>query len=237
MNNIMDLNIINKISAGLENVQNSFLQSKFVDVINNGVDVGMRAILPDLIEDQLIDVKDTLFQGGIKEAFNQAISSSIDLGKSAIGIFTGEFENLTQIEQAVKKGGLIDSISSVIDKAIDFAKDKNIIDKDIAQTITSGKKAIIKNISNNIENSLNSQISSVEKLNKYCENWQDAYKNQDLESMEKSYKKIEKELGDIIPLENTLKKAREVENLHNLIINNGGNFDISNEKLELTKLL
>ena len=53
-----------------------------------------------------------------------AISSCLNLGKSAIGIFTGNFENVAQINDAVKSGGLIDTASTVLDYSIKFAKNK-----------------------------------------------------------------------------------------------------------------
>ena len=55
--------------------------------------------------------------------------------------------------------------------------------------------------------------------------------------MEKQYKKIERELQNVMPLENVLKKARVLENLHNLIKNNGKNFNLSSEELELANKL
>lgn len=232
-----NLSLTQKISTSLNQLQDKFLQSKFGEVVNTALDVGISSIAPNFLEEEIIEVKNTLFEDGFKAAINEAIDSSINLGKSAIGIFTGNFENITQIEQAVKKGGMLDSISSIIDNAIDFAKDKNILNKDIAKVITAGKKAIIKNISDDLKNELSSQVSSVEKLNEYCEKWNEAYKAQDLESMNKNFDKIESQIENIVPLENIINKAREIENLQNLITNNGGNFDISNEKLELVKVL
>ena len=55
--------------------------------------------------------------------------------------------------------------------------------------------------------------------------------------MEKEYKKMEKELQNIVPLESVLNKARQVENLHELIKNNGKNFELSPETLELANKL
>lgn len=232
-----NLNLSQNLDTSLNQVQENFLQSKFGNIINTALDVGINAVAPNFLENQIIDIKNALFEEGFKAAINEAINSSINLGKSAIGIFTGEFENINQIEQAVKKGGMLDSISSIIDNVIDFAKDNNILDKDLAKVISAGKKVIIKNVSDDLKNELSSQISSVEKLNNYCEKWTEAYNNKDLDSMNKNFNKIEKQLEDIVPLENIINKAREIENLQNLITNNGGNFDISNEKLELVKLL
>ena len=55
--------------------------------------------------------------------------------------------------------------------------------------------------------------------------------------MEKAYNNIEKELNNIIPLETTINEAKKIENLHQLIRNNGKNFNISQYELELASKL
>lgn len=55
--------------------------------------------------------------------------------------------------------------------------------------------------------------------------------------MERQYKNIEKELKNIVPLENTIKEARNIENLHTLIKNKGGKFSLTKEEIELAKKL
>jgi phosphosulfolactate synthase (CoM biosynthesis protein A) len=55
--------------------------------------------------------------------------------------------------------------------------------------------------------------------------------------MEKQYKKIQAELKQVLPLENVLIKARQLENIHNLIKNNGKNFNLSEEQLSLAERL
>lgn len=227
----------NIVTFDLANLQDSFLQSKIGMVVDNAVNAGLKTVLPDFIENQVIDIKDAILQDGIKAGIDEAISNSIDLGKSVVGIFTGNFENISQIQNAVKKGGMIDAISSVIDKGIDLAIDTGLIDKNIGEVISSGKKTIFKNISNSVDNSLEKQVSGIENLDKYCEKWQTAYREQNLTEMDKAYKKISKQLENIVPLESTINKAREIENLHNLIKNSGGDFNISNDTIELAKVL
>ena len=101
----------------------------------------------------------------------------------------------------------------------------------------NGKDTILNTVNNNIENNLLSQMESVEKIDKYISNWNGYYENKDFNSMEKEYNKMEKELDKVIPLENVIKKARQVENIHNLIKNNGNNFNLSKEELELANKL
>lgn len=100
--------------------QKGFLETTLGKVVNTALDTGIRALLPDIIEEQIIDVKDAIINNGFKAGVEEAISSAVDLGKSAIGIFTGKFENVTQVRNAVKSGGIIDGISNALDYALNF---------------------------------------------------------------------------------------------------------------------
>ena len=53
----------------------------------------------------------------------------------------------------------------------------------------------------------------------------------------KEYKKIEKQLNNIAPIEKTINEAKTIMTLHNLIKNNGQNFNLSKEQLELAEKL
>ena len=217
--------------------QKSFLESTLGKVINTALDTGIRALLPDIIEEQIIDIKDEIINNGFKAGVNEAISSAVDLGKSIVGVFTGKFENITQVRNAVKNGGIIDGISNALDYALEFCSKFGKIPKTICSILKSGKNALLDTISNNIENEFDNQVDSIEKINNYLENWKNYYNNQNFEKMDKEFNKIKNELEKVIPLENTIKEARIVENLHILIKNKGGNFNLSNEEKELAKKL
>ena len=100
-----------------------------------------------------------------------------------------------------------------------------------------GKNSIISSISDKIEESLTNQLKAVEKIEKYCENWNVSYGNQDFSEMEKAYKNIKINLEKIVPLENIINSARKIENIHNLIKNNGNNFNITEEEILLAQRL
>ena len=55
--------------------------------------------------------------------------------------------------------------------------------------------------------------------------------------MEKEYKKIKTKLKELVPIENTINNARSIEILHNLIKNNGQNFNLTQEEIDLAKKL
>lgn len=232
-----NINLENSNTKVTYEKQKSFLETNLGQIINGGVDLGLRVILPDIIEDEIIEIKDSIITDGFKAGVKTAIDNAVDMGKSFLGIFTGNFENMSQIREAIKKGGLIDSISDVLDWGINKAKDKNLINKNTAKIIKKGKNKILNTIDNNIENNMTSQIESIEKIDNYINKWNEYYNKQDFTNMQRQYTKIEKELKNIVPLENTINKARVVENLHNLIKNNGRNFNLSNEELELANKL
>ena len=95
----------------------------------------------------------------------------------------------------------------------------------------------IDSINNNLEDMLTEQIRSIENLDKYINNWEKAYENKDLEEMKKEFKKLETEINKVVPLENTIKSARRIENLHNLIVSKGGDFYLTQEELSLAEKL
>ena len=220
-----------------ENEQNSFLESTLGKVINTGLDVGLRMLLPDFIEDGVVEIKDALLSGGLKEGIDTAIDGAIDLGKSVLGIFTGKFDDVSQARDAVKNGGLIDGISQVLDTVLDKTTSSGLINNNIANLISNGKDAILNSVSSNIENEFMSQIDGVDKLAKYEENWKECFENKDFEGMEREYDKIKEKLKEVMPLENTLKEARTIENLHTLIKNNGKDFNLTEEQKELASML
>ena len=235
LTNNLDNNLLNSSNVTLEE-QKGFLDSTLGKVINTGLDAGIRFLLPDLIEEQVINVKDTIINNGFKAGVEEAISSAVDMGKSVIGIFTGKFENITQAENAVKSGGIIDGISDALDYALNLCSKFGKIPNAICSVIKGGKDAILYTISNNIEEEFKNQVSSVEKISSYMQNWKNSYNNKDLDGMEKEYEKLENELEKTLPLENTIKEARNIENIH-ILIKNKGNFNLSNDELELAQKL
>ena len=235
VNNEINLNN-NKDESTFEK-QKGFLESNLGQVINTGVNLGLKALLPDVIEDELIEIKDSIITDGFKSGIKTAIDSAVELGKSFLGIFTGKFENMSQVKDAVKKGGLIDSVSGVLDWGINKAESGNLINKTTAGIIKKGKDTILSTVNTNLENNMTSQIESIEKIDKYITNWNEYYKNQDFSNMEKQFNKMEKELKVVMPLENVLNKSKIVENIHNLIKNNGQNFNLSKEEIELANKL
>ena len=232
-----ELELNKKNNLNLEEEQNNFLQTNLGKVINTGLEIGIKALLPDYVENDVIEIKDDLFDEGFSEALNTTVDKVVKLGKNVIGLVTGNIENIAQAEEIIKEGGLIDGVSDLIDTALKQGEKYGIISKGISTIIKTGKDTLLNNIENNIDNNFDTQIETVEKIDKYIERWQKYYEQQDFKNMEYQYEKIMGNLEDVLPLEDIMTKARQLENIHNLVKNNGKNFNLSEEELELANKL
>lgn len=238
MNIDLDNNKINQVEIiNNREKQQKFLETNIGQAVNSAIDIGLKTLLPNVIEDQIINIKDAIIENGLEGGIKEVVDMGEETGKSIYGIITGNFESISQMQLAIKKGGIIDKLSDILDFSISFAHQKGIINNNEANLIKNGKNFIISSISNNLEETLVNQIKSIEKIEKNCENWKSAYGNQDLIGMEKEYKKIKKELNKIMPLENIINNARKIENLNNLIKNKGNNFELTAEEIRLAEIL
>lgn len=232
-----ELELNKKNNLNLEEEQNNFLQTNLGKIVDTGLEIGIKALLPDYIENDIIEIKDDLFDEGFSEALNTTIDKVVNLGKNVVGLVTGNIENISQAEEIIKEGGLIDGISDLIDNALKQGEKYGIISKGISTIIKTGKNTLLNTIETNIDNNFDTQIEKVEKLDKYIERWQKYYEKQDFKNMEYQYEKVMENLEDVLPLEEIMIKARQIENIHNLIKNNGKNFNLSEEELELANKL
>ena len=144
-----EINIKNNLT--IENKQKNFLETTIGKTINTGIDIGLRALLPNYIEEQVIDLKDNLIKYGLKEGIKKSIDDAINIGKSAVGIVTGNFENISQVQEAIKSGGIIDNVSSLLDSIINKVQKNGLINSTVAKTIKQGKNSILNNVEKNIE--------------------------------------------------------------------------------------
>ena len=119
-----------------EQDQKSFLETTLGKTINAAIDIGIRALLPDFIDEQVINIKDNLLEYGLKDGIKETIDDAIDLGKSAIGIVTGNFENMNQIQNAIDT-----EINAILLKHIlNYANNPKITVNKIQTIVSSPRK-------------------------------------------------------------------------------------------------
>ena len=216
----------------LQNLQENFLNSNIGQIANVAIDMGLRNLLPDFIENEVIGVKDALIKGGIREGIDTAIQNTINFGKKILGIDNASFSSIQQAENAIEKGKLKENITNAISNAIEKTSNLNLISENVSNQLKDGKGLIMDNISTNVENEFSNEIKALEKIEKYIGNWEKFYKQKNVEGLTKEYSKIQKQMKKIMPLENIIKKLNKIETINELIKNNK-NFDFSDVYLEL----
>lgn len=218
----------------LKQLQEGFLQSKVGQIVNSAVDFGLREILPDFVEDEVIEVKDALITGGLKEGIDTAVENAINLGKNIIGIFNENYKNIDQVENSLKKGELIEGISSSIDFIVNKLEDSKIISTNVSDLIKNGKNLILGNVNNNMQNEFNNELKALKKIEKYIKNWEKHYSEKNIEGLNTEFNKIKKQLKNIIPLENIINNVRKIENI-NKLIENTNEFNFNEVYLDLAE--
>ena len=205
--------------------QKSFLETTLGKTINAGLDIGIRALLPDFLEDQIINIKDNLFEYGLKDGIKKSIDDAIDTGKSIIGIFTGNFENINQMQEAIQSGGILDNFSSLFDTVLNRLEKNGKINNTVSNILYKGKDIILNNVEKNIQQTFNKQLDNFNNVENHISIWEESFNNKDFDGMEKEYSKLKEISEDLAPIEKIISKLKEIDTLHNLIKNNGKNFE------------
>ena len=206
-------------------------------IANKALDFGLKTVLPDFIEDEVIQIKDAFIKEGFIAGLEEAKQQIDEVWKSVKGIFTGEFDNIGQIKKLVQKDGILDTASTLVDKITKKLLDNKIITKQTYNIIKTGKKEII----NALEEELNKYYKideyDIEKLEKQIQEWKESYQNGDYESMEKNSEKISQTLQKSQTIEKTINKARNIEKLQKYIQEKGSIEKLTKEEKKLLETI
>ncbi len=192
--------------------------NKTIDNIYNEI---LKVFLPDSIEDKVIEIKDQL-------RLSQLSKKVADFTKDIINNKGEKKENKDISDLDIEKE---------TSKIISTIKDSYNLSTQQINKLEKNKDTIVNKIEQELDKEIKKYVNAFQKNDKYINEWKEFYNSKDLKNMEKMYKKIEKNMKDIVPLEEKIKEIRELENIHLIIKKKGGDFNLTNEELELTKRL
>lgn len=234
----LELENFNK-SLNMENNKNildeqeNILTGILNNVINWVIDTGLKYILPDFIENDVIKIKNDILNGNVLKKIKETIENVIILGKEKLNNEKKQILNKDDIRNILKNSDTVKLISSTIKDIFDSKSIENV-------NIPSnklGNKFIEKNVEENLNNQLEEQIKSINKIESYKNEWYGYYEKRDLKKMNKVYEKINREIKNILPIENIIKEIRKIENFNQLIASKGGDFNLTKEEIELANKL
>ena len=195
-------------------------------VANNALNFGLKAILPDFFEEDIIQIKDSFINEGFEKGLEEAKEKAEEVWKSVKGVFTGEFDTVGEIQKLIQKNGILDTASDLVDKITKLLLSKKIINKTTYNLIKTGKKEIINALEGELNNYYKVDNYDFEGLSEQIEKWQKNYNDSDYESMEKTAKTILNILDKVDQIEAVITKARNIQKVQKYIQEKG-----SKEKL------
>ena len=221
----------------LNDTQSDFLNNQLGQAINKGLDYGIKILLPDFIDEKIIELKNNILESDAVYGIKNTVSKAILQGSKEMGLTNMNYESIEQSKKVVENGKVLDSVYDCIDSAITGLIENNKISNNTAQTLKNNKDTINKSIEKSVEQSFSDELKNFNKLEKYISNWKECFRNEDFSGMQKEYYKMNTIMKEIIPMENTINNYRYVESMQKLIKNNNKSFNLSEEQIELANKL
>ena len=207
------------------------------NLVDNALEIGLRTILPDFIEDDVIDIKNKFIEAGFTEGIKEANEKVKDIFKSIQGILTGKFESIDQVKRLIETDGILDAASDLIDKILKTMLSKKKINKSTYNLIKTGKKEILNSLESELENYYKIDTYSLEKIQEYCQEWKENYTKKNYQEMQKTMNKIKQRLDKSESIEDIIKQAREIEKIQKYIEEKGSIENLSeSEKMLIEKI-
>ena len=138
------------------NSQNNNLKNTIFDLANAALDFGIRAALPNFIEEDIIDIKNKFINEGFNEGIQEIIKKASSYGTLAKDLVSGNLSE-EQIKTLIEKDGILDSISSLTEEIIKSLYNSKLISKNVYELLKNGKKEIV----NSFEKELKSRQNEI----------------------------------------------------------------------------
>ena len=222
LNDVKELQLGDQAKNILTNIGNAF---------SNAMQKGAEKLsFPEGMKEQ---VKLGLEKIDLKEIGGKAAEGALKAGMQKLGIKSGMFSNLKGIFEAVKEGDLKKGLSSGFNTAIDLVK----LPKVAKTILKEGKNLILdRTMGDEFKRIMKSQQNTISRINKKCNQMEEAFKNNDTKTLDKIAKTLKTDVEKVMPIQNVINRGNEMLNKYELFKNKSG-AQITSEELELIKKL
>lgn len=224
-----------------QNNKEELLMNDFITATTKAVDSASRYIIkampvPEAIKDVLLDVKDSLKTRDLKEVLTTAVKSAIREGLEIMGISQKAFNSLQEIKEVCKKGGFVTAVKNGIQIVASSFLKNNIVG-DYVYTFFDKLEAYVmnKDFMKKVEQTLSKFENKKEDFMKKCDEWYNAYREMDVQQMNRLSEKINKDIYVTSRYKDCLKENKLIQNMTAMI--NSTNKALSQEQQTLCQVL
>ena len=226
------------LALNLNDVKNNSLEGNSKNIINsigeafkNAVNKGTEKLsFPDGMENT---VKEAFEKIDLKEIGGKAAETALKAGMQALGMKGSLFTNLKGVFKAIQEGDLKNGLSNGLNAAIDLVKMPTV-----AKTIVKQGKDLIleQTLGDELKNVMKAQQNTVSRINRKCNQMEEAFKNNDDKTLDRVYKSLKTDMEKVMPIQNVLNKGNEIMNRYELY-KSKGTTELTNIEQELIKKL
>ena len=222
---------LNKVKDLDLNDQSKNILSNIGEVFSKAIKKGSEKLsFPNGLKEQ---VKEGFEKINLKEIGEKAAESALKEGMKKLGIKSNTFSSLKGVFEAVKEGDLKKGLSSGFNLAINTVKLPQV-----AKTIIrEGKDFILeKTMGDELKNLMKRQQNTISRINKKCDQMEDAFKTNDTKTLEKISKTLKIDIEKVMPIQDVITRGNNMLNRYELFKNKNGG-EISKTEMELIRKL
>jgi hypothetical protein len=226
----LDLSLNNVKNNSLENTSKNIISS-IGDAFKNAVTKGTEKLsFPEGMEKT---VKEGLEKIDLKEIGGKAAETALKSGMQALGMKSSLFSSVKGVFKAIQEGDLKNGLSNGLNAAIDLVKIPTV-----AKTILKqGKDMILEQtMGDELKNVMKAQQNTVSRINRKCNQMEEAFKNNDDKTLDRVYKSLKTDMEKVMPIQNVLNKGNNIMNRYELY-KNRGTTQVTQVESELLKKL
>lgn len=211
----------NELSLKLNQEKDIELSSQANNIITNISEAFSNAVKKGAEKLELPDgfgekVKEGLEKIDLKEIGESVAETALKAGMKSLGMKTSTFNSLKSIFEAIKEGDLKKGLNSGFNVAISLLK----LPTTVKTAIKSGKDVVLEQVfDDELKAIMKKEQNTISRIDKKCLQMEEAFKTDDVKTLDKVAKTLKKDLDKVMPIQNVIEKGQGILNQYELYKN------------------